>query len=174
MVRLGDFGVSTVFFSPSSFVTSRIFQNYPLILALMAFSLSQSLKFFTAWFKERRCDLKLLIGSGGMPSSHSATVTALALAIGFQDGFDSSLFAASTVFASIVMYDASGVRLHAGKQAEILNQMVYELPPEHPLAETSPLQELLGHTPLQVVVGAILGFTTAAITHLIRLTFMLS
>ncbi|RWW02736.1 hypothetical protein GW17_00034154 [Ensete ventricosum] len=80
-------------------------------------------------YKERRWDAKLLIGSGGMPSSHSATVTALAAAIGIQDGLRSSIFAAATIFASvvsstcfhfIVMHDAFGVRLHAGKQAEVI------------------------------------------------------
>ncbi|GJM92171.1 hypothetical protein PR202_ga08607 [Eleusine coracana subsp. coracana] len=119
-----------------------------------------------------------------MPSSHSATVTALAIAIGFQDGFGCSLFAIAAIFASVVMYDASGIRLHAGKQAAVLNQIVCELPSEHPLAETRPLRELLGHTPTQVcsyflfivhfltiwqnesdgllvVAGALLGFTIA-------------
>lgn len=105
-----------------------------------------------------------------MPSSHSATVTALAVAIGFQDGFDGSVFATAVIFASVVMYDAFGVRLHAGRQAEVLNQIVYELPAEHPLADTRPLRELLGHTPPQVVAGAILGFVTATIGHLIYKT----
>ncbi|CAN1313443.1 Uncharacterized membrane protein YuiD [Linum perenne] len=85
-----------------------------------------------------------------MPSSHSSTVTALAMAIGFQEGFEGSLFAAALILASIVMYDATGVRLQAGRQAELLNQIVYELPAEHPLAESKPLRELLGHTPAQV------------------------
>jgi acid phosphatase family membrane protein YuiD len=96
-----------------------------------------------------------------MPSSHSATVTALAVAIGFQDGFSCSLFATAAIFASVVMYDASGIRLHAGKQAEVLNQIVCELPSEHPLSETRPLRELLGHTPTQVVAGALLGCAIA-------------
>ncbi|KAG5521911.1 hypothetical protein RHGRI_034211 [Rhododendron griersonianum] len=102
------------------------------------------------WYKERHWDLKKLIGSGGMPSSHSATVTALAVAVGFQDGFGGSLFATALTLACVVMYDAFGVRLHAGRQAEVLNQIVYELPAEHPLAERGPLRELLGHTPPQV------------------------
>ncbi|XP_014508174.1 uncharacterized protein LOC106767740 isoform X2 [Vigna radiata var. radiata] len=96
-----------------------------------------------------------------MPSSHSATVTALASAIGLQEGFEGPLFAISFVFASTVMYDATGVRLQAGRQAEVLNQIVYELPAEHPLAERRPLHELLGHTPPQVIVGGILGLLTA-------------
>ncbi|MFS7892149.1 hypothetical protein Hanom_Chr00s000516g01647331 [Helianthus anomalus] len=85
-----------------------------------------------------------------MPSSHSATVTALAVAVGLQDGIRGSTFATSLILATIVMYDATGVRLQAGRQAEVLNQIVYGLPAEHPLAESSPLGVLLGHTPPQV------------------------
>ncbi|MQM05467.1 hypothetical protein Taro_038277 [Colocasia esculenta] len=127
-----------------------VFHNYPLFSAAIAFALAQSIKVFTTWYKERRWDAKQLIGSGGMPSSHSATVTALAVAIGLQDGFGGSIFAAAMIVACVVMHDAFGVRLHAGRQAEVLNQIVFELPLEHPLANTRPLRELLGHTPLQV------------------------
>ncbi|KAL5724759.1 hypothetical protein ACHQM5_007979 [Ranunculus cassubicifolius] len=159
---------STTSDSPSTATSfSSIFTNYPLISALIAFTIAQSAKFFTTWYKEKRWDVKQLVGSGGMPSSHSATVTALAFAIGFRDGFGGSLFATAMILACVVMYDASGVRLHAGRQAEILNQIVYELPTEHPLADTRPLRELLGHTPPQVVAGALLGFFTALIAHLI-------
>lgn len=130
-------------------------------------SINQVLHHLICRYKERRWDLKLLIGSGGMPSSHSATVTALALAIGFQEGFSSSLFATASILACVVMYDAFGIRLHAGRQAEVLNQIVYELPDDHPLADTRPLRELLGHTPPQVVAGALLGFMTSCIAKLI-------
>ncbi|KAL9246561.1 hypothetical protein vseg_020079 [Gypsophila vaccaria] len=152
--------------SPSS-QPSSIFTNLPLISALFAFTLAQSIKVFTTWYKERRWDYKQLIGSGGMPSSHSATVTALAAAIGLHDGVGSSLFAAAMILACVVMYDATGVRLQAGRQAEVLNQIVYELPAEHPLAESRPLHELLGHTPPQVVAGGLLGIVTAAMIHFI-------
>lgn len=151
----------------SSSNSSSIFTNIPLISALLAFFLAQSIKVFTTWYKERRWDLKQLIGSGGMPSSHSATVAALAAAIGFEDGFGGSVFAAAFIFACVVMYDATGVRLHAGRQAEVLNQIVYGLPAEHPLAESRPLRELLGHTPPQVVAGGILGLVTAAMICMI-------
>ncbi|GAB4829325.1 hypothetical protein Ancab_018995 [Ancistrocladus abbreviatus] len=129
--------------------TSSIFTNFPLISAIVAFAIAQSTKIVTTWYRERRWDLKQLISSGGMPSSHSATVTALAAAIGLQDGFGGSVFATAVVLACVVMYDAFGVRLQAGRQAEVLNQIVYELPAEHPLAESRPLRELLGHTPPQ-------------------------
>ncbi|KAI5007076.1 uncharacterized membrane protein YuiD-like [Hordeum vulgare subsp. vulgare] len=151
----------------SGFSYLAVFHNYPLVAALLGFAIAQSIKFFLTRYKEKRWDPKQLIGSGGMPSSHSATVTALSVAIGFQDGFGSSLFATATIFASVVMYDASGVRLHAGKQAAVLNQIVCELPAEHPLAETRPLRELLGHTPTQVVAGALLGCMIATAGQII-------
>ncbi|GMJ13272.1 hypothetical protein like AT1G67600 [Hibiscus trionum] len=148
--------------SSPSFLT-----NYPLICAFIAFAVAQSIKFFTSWYKEKRWDIKQLVGSGGMPSSHSSTVTALATAIGLQDGFGGSLFATALILACIVMFDATGVRLHAGRQAEVLNQIVYELPAEHPLADSRPLRELLGHTPPQVFAGGVLGIVTSAAGYFI-------
>ncbi|KAI5340280.1 PREDICTED: Acid phosphatase/vanadium-dependent [Prunus dulcis] len=145
--------------SPST--TATIPSNLPIIAAFLACALAQFLKLFTSWYKERRWDSKRMLDSGGMPSSHSATVTALAVAIGLQDGVGGPAFAIALVLACIVMYDASGVRLHAGRQAELLNQIVYELPPEHPLSSVRPLRDSLGHTPLQVVAGAVLGCVVA-------------
>lgn len=155
VVTVGD--ASSSISSPSTHATS----NLPLLSAFLAFALAQFLKVFTTWFKEKRWDSKRMFGSGGMPSSHSATVTSLAVAIGLQDGVDASSFALAVVLASVVMYDASGVRLHAGRQAEVLNQIVCELPTEHPLSNVRPLRELLGHTPLQVLAGAMLGCLVA-------------
>ncbi|KDO82000.1 hypothetical protein CISIN_1g033493mg [Citrus sinensis] len=111
--------VSTTSSSSSSSSSSSIITNFPLISAFVAFTIAQCAKFFTAWYKERRWDLKQLIGSGGMPSSHSATVTALAMAVGFQEGFGGPLFATALILACVVMYDATGVRLQAGRQAEV-------------------------------------------------------
>jgi uncharacterized protein len=108
----------------------------------------------------RKLDLRLLWATGGMPSSHSALVVALAITVGIETGFDSPLFAVSAVFAMIVMYDAAGVRQAAGKQAEKINLIVEELLNGHPLNEEH-LRELLGHTPLQVAVGALVGFVGA-------------
>ncbi|XP_060215719.1 uncharacterized protein LOC132642653 [Lycium barbarum] len=150
-----------------SYGSSSIFTNFPLVSALIAFALAQSIKFFTTWYKEDHWDLKQLVGSGGMPSSHSSTVTALATAVGLQEGFGGSLFATALVLACVVMYDATGVRLQAGRHAEVLNQIVCELPAEHPLADSIPLRELLGHTPPQVVAGGFLGLVTATIVWLI-------
>ncbi|CAN8304152.1 unnamed protein product [Cochlearia groenlandica] len=152
--------------SSSSTDYFSVFANYPLISALTAFTIAQFIKLFTLWYREKRWDLKQLVGSGGMPSSHSSTVTALAVAIGLQEGFGGSHFAIALILASVVMYDATGVRLHAGRQAEVLNQIVYELPADHPLAESRPLRELLGHTPPQVVAGGMLGSVTAVVGYL--------
>ncbi|OAY63008.1 putative membrane protein YuiD [Ananas comosus] len=151
--------------SSSSPAPATIAGNLPLVSAVLAFSAAQFLKLFTTWFKEKRWDSRRLLGSGGMPSSHSATVTALAVAIGLQEGIGCSSFALATILAAIVMYDASGIRLHAGRQAELLNQIVCELPREHPLSTIRPLRELLGHTPLQVCAGAVLG---AVVSYLMR------
>ncbi|XP_074310896.1 uncharacterized protein LOC141646826 isoform X2 [Silene latifolia] len=112
-------------------------------------------------YKEKRWDSKRMLGSGGMPSSHSAGVSALAVAIGFQEGTGGSAFALAVILACIVMYDASGVRLHAGRQAQLLNQIVCELPSNHPVSNIKPLRDSLGHTPIQVAAGAILGCAVA-------------
>ncbi|GKA83249.1 acid phosphatase/vanadium-dependent haloperoxidase protein-related protein [Tanacetum coccineum] len=101
-------------------------------------------------YKEHRWDLEQLIGSGGMPPSHSAIVIALAVAVGLHDGLDSSTFATALILACIAMYDATGVRLHVGHQAEVLNQIVFKLPAQHSLAESRSLRKLLGHTPPHV------------------------
>ncbi|PKI67732.1 uncharacterized protein LOC116192957 isoform X2 [Punica granatum] len=135
--------------------------NIPLLSALLSLALAQFLKLFTSWYKDRRWDSRKMLGSGGMPSSHSATVMALAVSIGIQEGAGSSSFAIALVLACVVMYDATGVRLHAGRQAELLNQIVCELPPEHPVSSIKPLRDSLGHTPVQVVAGAVLGCVVA-------------
>ncbi|GAV81955.1 DUF212 domain-containing protein, partial [Cephalotus follicularis] len=147
-------------------IEMSILPNLPLLSAFVAFSLAQFLKLFTTWYKEKRCDLRRLLGSGGMPSSHSATVTALAIAIGLKEGSGGSAFSVALVLACVVaflqvMYDATGVRLHAGCQAELINQIVCELPPEHRVSNVRPLRHSLGHTPLQVVGAAVLGCMVA-------------
>ncbi|KAJ8534429.1 hypothetical protein K7X08_016157 [Anisodus acutangulus] len=143
--------------SARSYTSSIAPANVPLISAFLACAIAQFLKIFTTWYKEKRWDSKRMLSSGGMPSSHSATVTALIMAIYLQEGAGGSAFAIAVVLACVVMYDATGVRLHAGRQAELLNQIVCELPPEHPVANVRPLRDSLGHTPLQVLAGALLG-----------------
>ncbi|XP_026407495.1 uncharacterized protein LOC113302767 [Papaver somniferum] len=162
--------VSSSATTTNSFVSKylSIFTNLALISAIIAFSIAQLIKFFLIRYQESRWDVKQLIGSGGMPSSHSATVTALAVAVGFEDGFGGTSFATAMIFACVVMHDALGVRLHAGRQAEVLNQIVFQLPADHPLSEARPLRELIGHTPVQVLAGLILGLVTSVISCLVK------
>ncbi len=104
----------------------------------------------------KKFNFKRIMGAGGMPSSHSAVVTCLATLIGRSEGVDSSMFAISVIFSMVVMYDAAGVRRAAGKQAHLLNKII-EIPSLSGVEVQERLVEVLGHTPLQVVVGAIIG-----------------
>jgi uncharacterized protein len=138
--------------------------NPPLMLALTAMVTAQLFKFFFAWGLYRRPDFTRLVGTGGMPSSHAATVTALSTAVGMEAGWHSTLFGAVAFFSLVIMYDATGIRRAAGKQAQILNRMLVELKDYHKL-EPVRLKELLGHTPLEVFVGAAYGIFIALMLH---------
>lgn len=142
---------------------SDILQNRVLIVALAACLLAQILKVVFEFSRCGKFNFHVLVETGGMPSSHSALVTALACGIGQTLGWASPAFAVTTVFAVIVMYDAAGVRLAAGKQAKILNQIVDELFHEKPEFNEDRLKELLGHTPVQVIAGSILGLAVACL-----------
>jgi acid phosphatase family membrane protein YuiD len=119
---------------------------------------AQFLKIFTKWYKTGRFSLLAFVDSGGMPSSHSALCAAVTTAVGVRHGLASSLFAACVAFSLIVMYDAAGVRRHAGLQAEVLNAVVDDVlrASGHPASATK-LKEVLGHTPRQVACGTALG-----------------
>ncbi|MDA8228181.1 MAG: divergent PAP2 family protein [Desulfitobacterium hafniense] len=134
-----------------------IFYNEILFSAVTAWAVAQVLKVIVNFLLHRKFDVDLLLSSGSFPSSHSATVSALALGIGKHYGWDSPIFAVAAVFAMIVMYDAAGVRRAAGKQAEVLNRLVERL--YHQMSDLSQerLKELIGHTPLEVFGGAIVG-----------------
>ena len=134
-----------------------MFTNYVLWCAALGWVTAQVLKVVITLILRRRFDLKLLFASGGMPSSHSATVCALATAIGKVRGFGSVEFALSFVFAFIVMYDASGVRRAAGEQAKVINKLVKSIEHGDKLEMQKELKELIGHTPLEVMAGAVLG-----------------
>ncbi|KAL0035097.1 hypothetical protein WJX79_000219 [Trebouxia sp. C0005] len=131
-------------------------QNYVFMAGFWGWFLAQSCKIFTKRWRKGVWDLKAIIDSGGMPSSHSALCSAITTATAMEFGLGSSLFAVSLAFSSIVMYDAAGVRRHAGKQAEVLNILLEDLLEGHAVSETK-LKEVLGHTPIQVCVGALLG-----------------
>ncbi len=114
--------------------------------------------------KGRKINWKRILGSGGMPSSHTACITSLATSIGMTEGFGSPLFALASVFAFIVMYDAAGVRRAAGKQARVLNKLIEN---EGKDTEQVKLVELLGHTPIEVFVGCLVGILIGVIFSLI-------
>lgn len=143
----------------------QILDNRVLLVAAIACLLAQFLKLLFDFVKNRQVNFHLLIESGGMPSSHSALVTALATSIGQTVGWSSTEFALASIFAIIVMYDAAGVRRAAGDQARVINQIV-ELFEDNQFTEDR-LKEILGHTPLQVLVGSILGVVIAWVAGLI-------
>ena len=125
-----------------------------------AWLVAQTLKVVIYLLMERRLDLWRLVSMGGMPSSHSALVSALATGVGVADGVRSSSFALAVVFASVVMYDAAGIRQAVSAQARILNRLLDEYFKHQRLDEVR-LRELLGHTRVEVFVGALLGIVTA-------------
>lgn len=135
---------------------SQIFNNHVLWVAILAWSVAQVLKVIGHVIKYKTIDFSRFIGSGGMPSSHSAFVCSLATGVGQIEGYSSTMFAISVAFALVVMYDASGVRRAAGKQAAVLNKIMKNFyDPQFHIEEK--LKELIGHTPVEVFAGAILG-----------------
>jgi len=139
-----------------------ILQNHVLLVSLAACLIAQALKAIVELVRNGKINLRSLVSTGGMPSAHSALVGALATGVGLQKGWGSNEFAIACLFAIIVMYDAAGVRQAAGKQARILNQMIDELFQDdgNSFNEVR-LKELLGHTPVQVLVGLSLGIAIA-------------
>ncbi|CAN0889689.1 Uncharacterized membrane protein YuiD [Linum grandiflorum] len=136
--------------------------NPTFMSGLWAWFAAQSIKICLNFFVERKWDFRILFASGGMPSSHSALCTALTTSVALCHGVADSLFPVCLGFSLIVMYDAIGVRRHAGMQAEVLNKIVEDLFQGHPMSERK-LKELLGHTPSQVFAGALLGILVACI-----------
>ncbi|WP_246945734.1 divergent PAP2 family protein [Bacillus pinisoli] len=151
-----------------------LLSNFPLWAALAAIGFAQFVKVPIQYIASRKLDWSLLTSTGGMPSSHSAAVTALTTAIGIEQGMDSPIFAVSTVFAIIVMFDATGVRRHAGEQATVLNKLVTDFQKfvdevthwqeKEEQEKRKELKELLGHQPIEVFFGGLTG---------ILLTFLL-
>ncbi|MDF0556960.1 divergent PAP2 family protein [Kamptonema sp. UHCC 0994] len=140
-------------------ISGNILHNQVLVVALLACLIAQVLKVPIELVKNRKFNLRYLVTTGGMPSSHSAFVGALSAGVGQTVGWDSPEFAIAVIFAIIVMYDAAGVRQAAGKQARILNQIIDEFFTENQQFNEDRLKELLGHTPFQVIVGLGLGVT---------------
>lgn len=138
-----------------------VFTNFPLLTAIFAILLAQFVKVPLNYLKKGQWNWALTFSSGGMPSSHSAAVTSLSTSVGIVDGVGSSLFAVSVVFSAIIMFDAAGVRRHAGEQAVILNRIIEasdgmfkELAGG---SKGKELKELLGHQPIEVLMGGLFG-----------------
>ena len=140
----------------------EIIHNKCVYIPFVLWFLIQTFKVVTELIINKRLDVKRIIGAGGMPSSHSAVVCSLATCVGKEYGFDSGIFAIAMVMAFVVMYDAAGVRRAAGKQARILNKIL-ETPGLTTLEVQEKLVEVLGHTPIQVFVGAIIGVIIGAV-----------
>lgn len=143
----------------------QIIGNSILQTAVLSWFIAQLLKVIIVLIIDKKIDFTRLTGSGGMPSSHSSFTVSLAAAVGFLQGFDSAMFGLAAAFSLVVMYDASGVRRSAGQQAAILNRIVDKLGKEELSATGKKLKELLGHSPMEVLAGAILGVIIAIIRY---------
>ena len=143
---------------------AQLFQNKVLWATLIAWVVAQTLKVLLAVHRKRRFDVRWFLGTGGMPSAHSAGVSALAVAVGRQIGFHTPGFAVALIFALVTMFDAQGVRRSVGRQAIALNKMLDELYVKGQVSQER-LMELLGHTPIEVFVGAALGCGIAALFY---------
>lgn len=153
----------------------NIFTNFPFIISLLGVVIAQVLKVPIHLIATKKINLGLLISNGGMPSSHSAAVTALTTGIALERGMNSPIFAVSAMFAIITMFDAAGVRRQAGEQATIINQLtadfqmlideIKDWPQKETREREKKLKELLGHKPIEVFFGALTGIALALIVY---------
>ncbi|HAH19464.1 MAG: hypothetical protein A2Y00_10080 [Omnitrophica WOR_2 bacterium GWF2_43_52] len=144
------------------FLARYFLNNHILAVTIVAWVFTQTIKVTLGVMQQKKFDFRWFIGTGGMPSSHAAGATALALSSGLEVGFSSPLFALAFVFAMVTMFDAQGVRRSAGRQAEILNKIMEDISWQGKIKENK-LKELLGHTPIQVLIGSIIGALIAVI-----------
>lgn len=151
--------------------------NFPIVASLVAIFFAQFVKVPIGYIATRHFDWSLLTSTGGMPSSHSAAVTALATAIALETGFHSPIFAVATIFAIITMFDATGVRRQAGEQAVVLNKLVKDFTTfvneakhwqeQEEQQKQRKLKELLGHKPIEVFFGALTGIIISVLLYTI-------
>ena len=134
--------------------------NSVLIVTVSAWIIAQTIKVAIGIFRGKRFNFKWFVGTGGMPSSHSAGAAALAISVGYTCGLDTPLFALASMVALVTMFDAQGVRRDTGIQAEALNKIMEDIYLKKPVKEER-LKELVGHTPFQVLIGAAIGIMVA-------------
>lgn len=139
-----------------------VFKSRVFLATLSAWIIAQSIKIIINSVKEKRFNFRWLVGTGGMPSAHSAGVMALASAVGIQEGFSSTIFIISLIFAMIIAFDAQGVRRSTGQQAEILNKIMDDIYWRRKIQEDR-LKELIGHTPFEVLIGSVIGITVSCL-----------
>lgn len=147
-------------------ILKEIINNQALITALISWFIAQLIKVILTLITSKKFDFTRFVGSGGMPSSHSSFITALTTSIGFLKGFQTPEFAICACLALVVMYDAAGVRRSAGEQAKILNKIIAEWGHENIKDTGKKLKELLGHSPIEVIAGAILGIAVGIIHYI--------
>ncbi|MDQ0162091.1 divergent PAP2 family protein [Bacillus alveayuensis] len=157
----------------------EILFNFPLLSALFSIFFAQFIKVPIQYIATKKIDWSLLTSTGGMPSSHSAAVTALSTAVALEHGLDSSIFAISAIFAIITMFDATGVRRHAGEQATVLNKLVADFnrfveeakvwPKTEKQEKQKMLKELLGHQPIEVFFGGLTGILLTFILYYVMI-----
>ena len=143
---------------------SQMLQNKIFTITCSVWIIGQGIKMIINILRGKRFNFRWFIGTGGMPSSHAAGVAALATSCGLEYGFNSGLFAMAAVFAMVTMFDAQGVRRQSGEQAEVLNKVIDDMY-WHKQVEISRIKEFVGHTPIQVIVGSILGFSLAVLFY---------
>jgi len=138
-------------------IITDLFNNHMFVCSLISYFGAQIIKILIKLIQEKKLDIGLIFSSGGMPSSHASTVASLCISAARIYGTGSPYFAITFVLASIVMYDATGVRRATGEHAKILNRILSDMTSGDPALTESSLKELIGHTPFQVVVGAVMG-----------------
>jgi acid phosphatase family membrane protein YuiD len=142
----------------------EVARNKILMTTISAWLIAQAVKLVIGVIQHKKFDFRWFLGPGGMPSSHVAGASCLATAVGIEEGFSSAFFALAAAFALVVMFDAQGVRRSAGKQARILNKIMDDIYWQGKIQEMR-LRELVGHTPVEVIAGLVLGIVIAVVVY---------
>lgn len=141
--------------------------NYFILVSILAMFVAQFAKVFTKYFLRREWDFTAMFATGGMPSSHTAFVTTLAVSLGLIEGFDSIYFAITFVFGMVIAHDSMGIRFEAGKHASVLNRIIDDINEllQTKEAQEEKLKDLLGHHPIEVIGGFLLGIVIALVAY---------